>query len=115
MRCVLYYCTVFKQRKRFFFCLILNSNHMKEIKKTIKNAMAWATESDFRLFAVVCEVCAVIFTVWACCSEVCIFWQEIIFLYALPFAVWAGEKVFVFLLALLMTAVELFDQKTEKN
>lgn len=37
------------------------------------------------------------------------------FLYALPFAVWAGEKVLVFLLALLMTAVELFEQKTEKN
>ncbi len=36
-------------------------------------------------------------------------------MYALPFAVWAGEKVLVFLLALLMTAVELFEQKTEKN
>ena len=82
---------------------------MKKIKKTIKNTMAWATESDFRLFAVICEVCAVFFTVWACCSE------EIVFLYALPFAVWAGEKVLVFLLALLMTAVELFEQKTEKN
>ena len=76
---------------------------MKKIKKTIKNTMAWAT------------VCAVFFTVWACCSEVCFFWQEIVFLYALPFAVWAGEKVLVFLLALLMTAVELFEQKTEKN
>ena len=53
---------------------------MKKIKKTIKNTMAWATESDFRLFAVVCEVCAVFFTVWACCSEVCFFWQEIVFL-----------------------------------
>lgn len=88
---------------------------MKKIKKTIKNTVAWATESDFRLFAVICEVCAVFFTVWACCSEVCFFWQEIVFLYALPFAVWAGEKVLVFLLALLMTAVELFEQKTEKN
>ena len=28
---------------------------MEKIKKMIKNAMAWATESDFRLFAVVCE------------------------------------------------------------
>lgn len=34
---------------------------MKKIKKTIKNTMAWATESDFRLFAVICEVCAVFF------------------------------------------------------
>ncbi len=88
---------------------------MKKIEKMIKNAMAWVTESDFRLFAVVCEVCAVVFTVWACCSEVSFFWQEIVFLYALPFAVWAGEKVLVFLLALLMTAVELFEQKMEKN
>ena len=94
------------------FFLLFN---FKKIKKTIKNTMAWATESDFRLFAVICEVCAVFFTVWACCSEVCFFWQEIVFLYALPFAVWAGEKVLVFLLALLMTAVELFEQKTEKN
>ena len=49
---------------------------MKKIKKTIKNTMAWATESDFRLFAVICEVCAVFFTVWAgdcffVCSSVC--------------------------------------------
>ena len=56
---------------------------MKKIKKTIKNTMVWATESDFRLFAVVCEVCAVFFTVWACCSEVCFFWQEIVFLYVI--------------------------------
>ena len=57
---------------------------MKKIKKTIKNTMVWATESDFRLFAVVCEVCAVFFTVWACCSEVCFFWQEIVGLHHDP-------------------------------
>jgi hypothetical protein len=95
---------------------------MKKIKKMIKNTMAWATESDFRLFAVICEVCAVFFTVWACCSEVCFFWQEIVFLYALPFAVWAGEKVLVFMTGeragsdtAYVKTDYAFEQKTEKN
>lgn len=68
---------------------------------------------DFRLFAVVCEVCAVIFTVWVSCSEVC-FSAGDCFLYVLPFVARAGKKVLVFLPGLLMTVVELFERKTEK-
>ena len=75
-----------------------------------KKMIKWIFENDFRIFAVVCEVCAVIFTVWACCCEKCFFRHEIAFLFALPFLVWAGEKLFVFLLALGMTIADLFEK-----
>lgn len=88
---------------------------MNKIKKLIAKGIEWASENNFREFAVVCEICAVIFTIWALCSEYCFFWQEILFLFILPLAVWIGEKIFVFLVALLLTASDLFRRKTENR